>query len=126
MALLVLFPAAAWARIVPPDLGLLAAHGFDDIVATHSGRLWLACSRRGSRSTSPKPSYGLGGIVENERRPARRCHGPRSRPPRRSDAWADARLAAFGQNRPQRPEIADRVLVDAILHRLEHLEAFFL
>src|SRR5262249_7706875 len=68
----------------------------------------------------------LGGIVENERRPARRCHGPRSRPPRRSDAWADARLAAFGQNRPQRPEIADRVLVDAILHRLEHLEAFFL
>src|SRR5919198_603871 len=119
MTLLVLLPTAARTRIVPPDLRLLAAHRLYDVVAADARRLRSARARwrrrgcGGSRRAEHRCRRGFGRrIVHDDRRAARR----RTTNLRR----------LFRQNRPQPPEIADDLLVDALFHRLEQREALFL
>src|SRR5437016_5392538 len=124
MALLVFFPAAAGARIVAAHLRLVAADRLlHRVVAAVARRLLDArrprrrhrVRRRRSRRAEHRRGRGLGGgIVEDERRATlrRTAH--------------DGRGGLFAQDRPQPPEVADDLLVDAILHRLEQLEAFLL
>src|SRR5690349_6558995 len=125
VALLVFLPAAARARIVASDFRpLMADRLHRRIVAADSRRLLLRggrARRRGgrragrSRRTEHRRGRGFGArIVEDQRRAALRC-------------TTDRRRRRFlAQHRPQPPQVADDLLVDAILHRLEQLEAFLL
>src|SRR5215831_18689111 len=125
MAFLVFLAAAAGTGIVPPDLRLLAAHGLDRGIVAADTR-WLLRTRRARRGSGagrqrPRRAEhrrrgGLGArIVEDERRAALRL-APRCR---------DRRPLAL-ENGPQPPQVADDLLVDPLLHRLEQLEAFLL
>src|SRR5262249_50434537 len=110
-----------WARIVAPDLRLLAAYGFDDVVAADAGRLAVARRRTAGRRRGSRGRGGTDGAGKRRNRFLARAAqderglGPRDTPRRR-------RLLGEA-NPPQEP---DGLLVHAFLHRLEQLEAFFL
>src|SRR5262245_17639 len=125
MAFLVLLPAAARARIVAAHLWLVAPHGDRlGIVATDPWRPLLARTRRRrskrtgfTRLRARAGQRGRGArlgarIVQDERR-ATRC-----------GTAGDRRF--FVQHRPQPPQVANDLFVDAIFHRLEEIEALFL
>src|SRR5689334_6649820 len=124
VAFLVFLTAAARARVVAADLRPFVPHGLDcGIVAANPRRLLLGgrgARRRGGRGGRPRRTeHRRGGrvstgIVEDQRRAALRC-------------TADRRgRCFFAQHRPQPPQVADDLLFDAILHRLEEIEAFLL
>src|SRR5262245_36223392 len=118
MTLLVFLAAAAGARIVASDLGLVTTYRSDDVIAAR------ACGPRGSapelrrsglprgrraRACAPGASHGerglLGGVVHGHLRCAAR-RGP----------WPPGALVA---HRAQPEEIPDDLFLDARLHVLE-------
>src|SRR5215831_17600139 len=115
VALLVLLSAPARTRIVAADLGRVVPdrlHG--GIVAADARRrprLPRRPERRRCRGRAERRRRLLA-AAQNQRRPRAPC-GPRRR-----------RFLAPAQDRPQQPQVADDLLIDAILHRLKELEAF--
>src|SRR5262245_27765794 len=119
MTLLVLFPAAARARVVASDLRFVAPYRLDaGVVAADAGGLpgsrsaerrgWrrLRLSRRSERRRRRRAA-----VVENQRRAA-----DGRRPARRF----------LGNHRTQQPQVADDFVLDALLHRREEREALLL
>src|SRR5207249_767222 len=100
------------------DFRLLAPHRVNRrIVATHPRGLPAARRRGrrlGRRSKCQRRLAPAAAPAQNQRRPG---------PPDRARQW---RLRAIAENWPQPPEIADDLFVDALLHRLEEIEALLL
>src|SRR5216683_6134410 len=123
MALLVLLSAPARARLVAADLRLVAPHRLGRrVVTADPGRLLRA--RRPERA-------GLRRLSAPASEDRRRFSGRIVEDQRRRPAWRGSARRLHGrglvvQDRAQPPEVADDLLVDAILHRLEELEALLL
>src|SRR5215471_13535448 len=118
MTLLVLLAAAAGAGLVPADFRFLSADLLDGcVVTTHARRLPVVSARHGRGTGSngaAKSRRRFGGSSAEDQRLLR----PRGLPRHRR--------RVFSENRPQPPQQLDRLLVNAGLHVLEQLEAFFL
>src|SRR6516162_4450076 len=122
MALLVFLAAAARARIVAADFWFVASDRLDDVVSADARRLRSASrSRRppGPRCRRVRTEDRARGrfarrIIHDERRPAWRCPS------------GCGHSRAFVQDRPQPPQVANDLFVDALLHSLKEIEAFFL
>ena len=136
MALLVLLPAAARTRIVASDLGFFAFDGLDRRIVTTDARRLARRHRAGRKALSDDASRSprararerrgrLGRIVEEHRLPSLGRNGRRG--PARPDVAAARTPSPFSVMTGRSDhEIADDLLVDALLHRLKELEAFFL
>src|SRR5262249_40049920 len=117
VTLLVLLPAAARARIVAADPRLIVTKRLDLGVVPANAR---GLTRRAA-------STRIGGLRRTAEH--RRNVGPAAAQGERRSLPLDRtrrRLGLVAENRPQPPQIADDLFVDAILHRLEEVEALFL
>src|SRR5262245_26367324 len=118
VAFLVLLPAPARARIVAADLRFVALHLTDDVVAAGARRARAGLGRR----VAADRAEGRGGRL---RRPAER---DLRRPPGRllGTGRSRHRPALLARDRREPPQVADDLLLDAVLHRLEEGETLFL
>ena len=124
VALLVFLAAAARARIVAADLRLVAPHRLHRrIVAADARRLLARCGR-----AAPAAAVSAPATAAAPKRPTPAPPPGRSGSAARGAAPAAAarrRGAAFVvEHRPQPPQVADDLLVDALLHRLEQRRSF--
>src|SRR5262245_63569460 len=118
MALLVLLSAAARARIVAPDLRLVAFHLLDHIVAPGACRARRLCDGARAAAAAKGAEWRRWRCLLRVHRELRRtasCRLTHRRQP-----------GLVALNRRQAPEVPDDLFLDAVLHRLEERKAFLL